>query len=167
MDLNLFKDLPDQSRLWIMGFSRPLGERGRQAVSAQLESFLPTWNAHQIPVTGAFTLVEDRFAVVAGDAADGLSGCSMDSCMANFKQLKRAGYDALNRALVFYRLADGSIQAADRLTFVKKAESGEIDDTTRVFDTTLQTLGELRRAKGFEKPLADSWHARLLPARSV
>ncbi|HSR52147.1 MAG TPA: hypothetical protein VLV83_15050 [Acidobacteriota bacterium] len=167
MDLSAFRDLPDQSQLWIMAFSRPLDEKARQAVSSQLESFLPKWHAHQVPVSGAFSIFEDRFAVVAGNTPEGLSGCSMDSCIANFKQLKQQGYDALNRALVYYRDDGGSVQAVDRLAFVKKAESGEIDEKTRVFDTTLQNLGELRQGGGFEKPLAESWQARLLPARSL
>jgi hypothetical protein len=40
------------------------------------------------------------------------------------------------------------------------AVMGEIDGTTRVFDTTLTTVGDYRTK--FEVPAAESWHGRLM-----
>ncbi len=102
MDLSSFGDLPDDAQLWVFGFARPLSKRDRENIKKHLDAFLPRWTSHQIPVRGAYTVLYDRFVLVAGHCPEGLSGCSMDSCVSNFKQLKaRCGLDALDRSLVF------------------------------------------------------------------
>ena len=111
-------------------------------------------------VTGGYEILYDRFVAVAGYCTDGLSGCSMDSCVANFKALKaRFGLDGLNRGLVFYRDSRGNVQSTSRPTFQQKIDSGEITPQTNVFDTTVQTIGQLRSGS-FEMTLEKCWHAR-------
>ena len=160
MSFSAFSDLPDEARLWVFAFAKPLGPDDRKTIERQLGAFLPHWASHQLPVEGAFAFLHDRFVLVAGHCPGGLSGCSMDSCMANFKQLKLAhNLDALNGALVHYRSRSGEIESVDRATFQKRLDSGQISAESPVFDTTLQTLGQLRSG-ALETPLESAWHAR-------
>lgn len=160
MSHSAFTELPDESRLWVFAFAKPLSAADCEAIERQLGSFLPHWVSHQVPVEGAFAILHDRFVLVAGHCPGGLSGCSMDSCMANFKQLKLAhGLDALNSSLVYYRNRHGEIESVDRATFQQRLDGGQVVAESPVFDTTLQMLGQLRAGE-LEIPLEKSWHAR-------
>ena len=160
MDLSNFRALPDDAQLWVFGLDRPFRDRDRENIEKHLDAFLPGWKSHHVPVRGAYTVLYDRFVVVAGHCTEGLSGCSMDSCVANFKQLKALfGLDVLNRSLVFYRDQEGQVQSLDRTSFQGQVDSAEVTPVTPVFDTTLQKLGELRSG-ALEVPFEKSWQAR-------
>jgi hypothetical protein len=160
MDLSNFQGLPDDAQLWVFGFDQPLSDRDKENIEKHLDTFLPGWMSHQAPVQGGYTILYDRFVLVAGYCPEGLSGCSMDSCVSSFKGLKaRCGLDALNRNLVFYRDREGQVQSLDRSSFQRKVDSAEITPASTVFDTTLQKLGQLRSG-GLETTFEKSWHAR-------
>ena len=160
MDLTNFRDLSDDAQLWVFGFDHPLSDRDKENIEKSLDTFLPGWTSHQVPVQGGYTVLYDRFVLVAGYCPEGLSGCSMDSCVSNFKQLKaRCSLDALNRSLVFYLDREGQVQSLDRSSFQRKVDSAEITPASTVFDTTLQKLGQLRSG-GLETTFEKSWHAR-------
>jgi hypothetical protein len=103
----------------------------------------------------------NRFAILSGASHNGLSGCSIDSSVQNFKFF-RDEYDlnALDRSLVHYRGGDGAVTALDRAAFRVEVDAGRCGADTPVFDLTIPTLGDLRAGR-FEVPLADTWHAKL------
>jgi hypothetical protein len=151
--------------VWLFGFQKPLSREDKTRIKETLDTFLQQWKSHSVSVAGGYEILHDRFVAVAGHGADGLSGCSIDSCVANFKALKaRFGLDGLNRGLVFYRDNQGNVRSANRPTFQQKLDSGEITPQTTVFDTTLATLGQLR-CGAFETIVKKSWHARAFGVR--
>ena len=165
MSIGALTDLPDDAKLWIYAFEQPLTAQDREVVSERLAAFVRGWKSHGAPVTGAFTIIHDRFVLVAGKSSDDISGCSIDSSVANFKWLKEAhGLDALNRGIVYFRGDGGGIEAVDRLAFQKLVDKGEAGKGTVVFDTTLTMLGDFRRNK-FETTFENCWHARLFERR--
>lgn len=155
-----WNDLPDEAALWVFAFDRSLSASQREFVERRLDEFLGRWMSHSSPVQGAFQILDDRFVLIAGHCDDGLSGCSRDSCMSNFKDFKTTlGRDALNRSLVFYRDHGGQVEGIDRAGFQDKLARGEVDEGTTVFDTTLQNLGQFRQGR-LERPFAQCWHAQ-------
>jgi hypothetical protein len=159
-----FEDFPDDAKLWVYAFAIPLDEGDQRIVSERLRSFVAGWNSHKIPVRGAFSIIEDRFVIVAGVSADGISGCSIDGSVDNFKFFREAyGLDGLNRDLVFFRNEDGNVEALDRTSFKGAVSSGRVGPKTVVFDTTIHSVGDLRAGK-FETTFAQSWHAKAFPA---
>ncbi len=159
MDFQTFSVLGDDSRLWVYPFREPLTEPTRRLVEQTLNGFLPTWASHGAPVRGRFLIYEDRFLLLAGYCPTGMSGCSIDSSVENFKALRdQHGLNGLDRSLVFFRDTEGQILAEHFFNFQKLASSGRILPDTPVFDTTITTLGELRSG-GLEKPFQNSWHA--------
>ena len=165
MFLRAFESLPDTARLWIYGFKDPLAADDRSMVDERLASFMKSWHSHNADVTGAYVILEDRFVVLSGTSQNGLSGCSIDSSVENFKYLRdQHGLDALDRGLVHYRDNDGNIVALDRGAFRNEVAEGRCGSDTPVFDLTIQTLGDLRSGR-FEIPLSGAWHATaFLPA---
>ncbi len=166
MDLNEFQDLPDDARVWIHCFEQELSEQQQATIQRGLEEFLPQWVSHGTPVKAAFTILSGHFVVTAAYSQEGVSGCSMDSLLRNFKTFKTIyGLDGLKGGLLFYRDKEGKIQAVDQLKFQNLMESEEITSGTQVFQTLLSNLGQLRTGE-FETPFEKSWLSRTfsLPA---
>ena len=159
MSFEEFSVFGDDARLWIYPFRDPLEEAGADLLRQTLDRFLPGWVSHGAPVEGQFRIHEHRFVLLVGHSPAGISGCSIDSSAANFKNLRdHHGLDGLDRSLVFFRDSEGNIQGRHFLDFKRLAASGRILAETPVFDTTITTLGQLRRGE-FEKPFGESWHA--------
>lgn len=161
IDPHRFASLPDAAKVWIYAFATELDAAAAAVIEARLEEFLPIWNSHGAPVTGAFELVEGRFLVLAGWCADDISGCSIDSSVRVIKMLRdEHALDGLDRTWIFHRADDGQIRADRRADFREMVRNGVVTERTKVFDTTVQTLGALRTG-AFEVDYAASWHARL------
>ena len=169
MDLSAFQDLPDEARVWVHCFEQELSGEQQQIIQRGLEEFLPQWVSHRTPVKAAFKILSGRFVVTAAYSQEGVSGCSMDSLLRNFKTFKTVyGLDGLKGGLLFYRDKEGKIQAVDQLKFQDLMESGEITSETQVFQTLLSNLGQLRAGE-FETPFEKSWLSRTfsLPAHKA
>jgi hypothetical protein len=154
----LFAAFPDDAKLWVYAFARPLSTEERARVEQELSAFVPSWNSHGAPVRGAFEVVSDRFLLIAGCVDGGVGGCSTDSMVRVMKQLRETGIDGFDRSLVFFRDAQKRVQSVKRDDFQAMVGAGQIDADTVVFDPTIQFVGDLRRG-GFETTFARSWHA--------
>ena len=159
MNLDIFQALPDESPLWVYGFETALDRETKQGLERRLTTFLSHWETHGSPVQAVFGIFEDRFLLLAGYAAGGISGCAIDSSVRVFKQLREEGLDGLERSRVYFRAEDGSIQAVHFSEFQPAIDAGRVVASTPVFDTNLGSLAQLRQA-GFEKPFTESWHGR-------
>jgi len=153
-----FENLPDHSRLWIYGFEQQLSDEQYALVKARLERFKDEWMYHGSAVTGDYDIVENRFVIVATDEA--ISGCSIDSSVAVFKELKQnQGLDALNQDLIFYRDKENII-AKDRTEFQELVNSGRINENTRVFNLMINQLVSIKNGL-FETEFKNSWHSKV------
>ena len=159
-----FDTLPDSSRVWVFGSEHPVTDVAAEHLLEQIDAYLDRWAAHGTPLHSARDWREHRFLTVAVDQSRaGASGCSIDGLFRVLRDQEGAvGTTLLGAGRVYYRAEDGSVASATREMFGALASSGAIGADARVFDTTVQTLGEWRQ--GFELPLAESWHARLVPA---
>ena len=151
------EQLPDDARVWVFPISPPVTNDGSMLILHTVDAFLADWNAHGKPINGARELIDDTFLVIGIDREAETSGCSIDRLFGVFKQLeRRLAISILDANRIFYRRGDGFIDAVTRTEFRQNG-----DPHTRVFDTTVDRLGEVRHRR-FEKPAQESWHARLL-----
>lgn len=153
--------LPDSARLWIFTADRTLTAEDRDRLLDGLNRFVAQWASHGRPVLGDVTIVENRFVVVGAQLDGGVSGCGIDSLT---HAVEEAGaergirwVDGLN---VVFRDAEGTIQVLPRPAFRQLARDGAVTTTTPVFDTTVQTVGDLRE-HGLERPAGSTWHGRV------
>jgi hypothetical protein len=158
-----FETLPDSSRIWVFGSDRPLIAEESRRLLAETDRFLEGWAAHGTPLKASREWTDERFLTIAVDQSTaGASGCSIDGLFRTLSALGSGiGANLVGSGRVFYRDTDGAVQSVSRDRFTELASSGEITPATRVFDTTLQTLGDWRNQ--FERSVSDSWHAQLLP----
>lgn len=164
MSVHEIDALPDGSRLWVFGASRPLEEEDVTLLRRRMPPFLAEWTAHRRTLRAAWDLREDRFLLIAVDeTGTEASGCSIDALMRHLAGLEEAlGATLLDSTPIWHRGPDGTIAAVARSEFRRLAAEGELTDRTPVFDPTLSTLGQLRAGR-LERPAGRSWHARLLP----
>ena len=86
-------------------------DRASQAIIRQgLKQFLPQWVSHGAPVKAAFKILFERFVVTAAHCQEGVSGCSIDSLLRNFKTFKTVyGLDGVKGGLLYFRDKEGKI----------------------------------------------------------
>jgi hypothetical protein len=156
-----FDRMPGSARVWLFGASRSIPSSDAASLMEDVDRFLDGWHAHGTPVIGARSLLADRFLAIAADEeASGVSGCSIDSLFRTLQGTeKRLGVSLLDNSLVHFRDPEGEIRSVPRAEFRQMTLTGEVDDSTPVFDTTVRSVGQLRSG-GWEKRLADSWHGR-------
>ncbi len=160
MEFTAFDNMPDDAQVWVYGLDCPLNADTRSRVSAALGEFVTTWKSHEDPVTGAYTIAEDRFIVLGGYCTDGISGCSTDGSVNLIKALQEhIGVNALDRSLVFYRSDDNTVAALSRADFQKEVAAGTLGKGTTVFDTTIHRVSDIRAGK-FETLFENCWHAK-------
>ncbi len=137
---SIFPGYHEESKIWIYGFSRPVNNHESEIIKQYLDTFIQNWKSHGDKVQGACEFLHNRFVIIAAHIP-GVSGCSIDSSVDVFKQLKDTyNLDALNLHNVYYRNNEG-IQSVARNEFNNLIQAGEITMETIVFDTSLQTVG--------------------------
>ena len=158
MPLIPFGDLPDDARLWVFAASHPIGADGETDLLSTVDEWLRGWQAHGAPLLCAREWRESRFLAIGVDQnTEGASGCSIDALFRVLQGLERTlGTRLLAGGRVFYRNEEGQVMCTDRAYFRKMPG---VNDDTRVFDTTVTSVGEYRRA--FERPMSESWHREL------
>lgn len=148
--------LSNDAHVWIFGISPSLDEPKQATLLRAVDGFLDDWAAHGTPIRGARDLREGSFLIIAADERREKSGCSIDRMFGTLRALERElGVSILDSNRVFLRHGDG-VRAVGRGDFKSAATS----DTT-VFDTTAETLGDVRTG-AWECRAAHSWHRHLL-----
>jgi len=155
-----FEELPDHGRLWVFPASDTLADDTAAAFLDAVDEFLVGWAAHGVPLSSGRELREGRFLLVGVDVdAEAPSGCSVDEFVNRLRGLgSELGVSLIDHAPVWYRQA-GEIHSVSRPDFRKLAAAGTVDATTRVFDTSLTTVGQFR-AGALERPASETWHGQ-------
>jgi hypothetical protein len=162
MTLAAFDALPDDARCWIFGASAPIDDVDDQRLLAAVDGFLLQWKAHGAPLTASRDWRDEHFLVIAVDQnQEGASGCSIDGLFRTLKGLETAvGASLVEGGLVYFRDPLGLVHAVTREDFELLVKHGDVNGDTKVFDTTLTTLGDYRTK--FERRAKDSWHSALI-----
>ena len=157
-----FESLPDSSRVWVFGSEHPITDIAVERLLERVDAFLEEWAAHGAPLRSGRDWLEHRFLTIAVDQSTaGASGCSIDGLFRVLRETESlVGTTLVGGGRVYYREPDGSVVSATRELFAALGLTGELDASTRVFDTAVQTLGEWRDR--FETSLGSSWHAQLV-----
>lgn len=150
--------LPDEARTWVFGISPNLDREGVALVKDEVDRFVTKWSSHGEEIVAATEVIGDgSFLLIAITAASETSGCSIDRMYGLLRQLEtKLGVSIVDSDRVFYRDDAGAVAAIPRREFRSAATLA-----TSVFDTTAERLGAIRSG-AWERPAAESWHARLL-----
>ncbi|KAA3621827.1 MAG: ABC transporter ATPase [Flavobacterium sp.] len=156
-----FKQLPDDSRIWIYQANRKLSDDEVQQIEEQTKNFLTQWTAHGTELEAGFEVKYNRFIIIGLNQANAsASGCSIDASVRFIQSLeKQFELDLLDKMNVtFYNgpyIAHKSLE-----DFKKMAKSRSVSPNTVVFNNLVNTKAEYE--EHWEVPAKDSWHSRFL-----
>ena len=156
-----FKDLPEDSRVWIYQCNRKLSEEEVAYIEKMTAQFLEQWTAHGSDLEAGFEVKYQRFLVLGLNQANAsASGCSIDASVRFIQSLqKELNVDLLDKMNVtFY---NGAFIAHKPLAdFKKMAKNKSVSPNTVVFNNLVNTKAEY--LEYWEVPAKDSWHSRFL-----
>ena len=156
-----FKELPDDSRIWVYQSNRKLSDEEVEIISTKTEAFLEQWTAHGKDLDAGFEIRYNRFIVLGLNQENAsASGCSIDSSVYFIQSLeKEFGLGLLDKMNVtFY---NGEYIAHKSLAdFKKMAKARSVSKNTVVFNNLVITKEDY--LENWEVPAKDSWHSRFL-----
>lgn len=156
-----FKNLPDESRIWIYQSNRKLTDEEVAIASLKTQAFLEQWTAHGSNLEAGFEVRYNRFIVLGlNQTSASASGCSIDASVRFIQSLeKEFSVDLLDKMNVtFY---NGEFIAHKSLTdFRKMAKARSVSPNTVVFNNLVNTKSEY--LENWEVPAKESWHSRFL-----
>jgi len=155
-----FQELPGHGRLWIFPMSRELSAAESEQCLGMVDDFLAQWAAHGMPLRSGRELRDDRFLLIGVDVdAEAPSGCSIDALVNQLRGLgQQMGVTLIDHSPVWFRDTDG-VTMVSRGDFRALGADGQVSTETRVFDTTLTSIAQLRGG-ALERPASETWHGR-------
>ena len=157
MNLAPFAALPDEARLWLVAFDRPVDAA---QIAPEVEALLARWRHKGVQYHAAWTLLEGRILAIAEPTlAVQPSGCAIDGMLRGVRQIaERQGLGLQDPQDILIRSAEGP-RAFVRADLEARLADGTLQGTTPILDLALLTLGDLRNGR-FERPLAATWIGR-------
>ncbi|MDJ0645440.1 MAG: ABC transporter ATPase [Flavobacteriaceae bacterium] len=156
-----FKDLSDNSRVWIYQSGRQFTSEEIKKVSERLQEFIRGWKAHGADLKASFQIKYNQFIILAVDENHGgATGCSIDASVHTIQELeKELDVDLMNKMKVSFK--DGeNINTVSMQHFKEFAKQDKIKADTLVFNNMVTSKAEFESA--WEVAASQSWHARFL-----
>lgn len=156
-----FKNLPDDSRIWVYQSNRKLSDEEVNIIVKKTSDFLNTWTAHGSDLEAGFEIKYNRFIIIGlNKAAGDASGCSIDASVTFIQTIeKEFDIDLLDKMNVTYYSGD-YIAHKSLIDFKKMAKARSVSPNTIVFNNLVTTKAEY--LENWEVPAKDSWHNRFL-----
>ncbi len=156
-----YKNLPDNSRVWIYQSDREFTAKEIELISLKAEVFINTWTRHGDDLKGSFTIKYNQFLVLAVDESfNNVSGCSIDSSVRFVQELeKELELDLMNKMNITFK-NDEHINLVKLSDFQRFAKEKKITSETIVFNNMVNTKQDFEN--NWEVPAKQSWHKRFL-----
>ena len=156
-----YKNLPDNSRVWIYQSDREFTKKEIEFISEKAEDFINQWTRHGDDLKGSFTIKYNQFLVLAVDESfNNVSGCSIDSSVRFVKELENElKLDLMNKLNVTFK-DNKNINLVKLADFKRFAKEQKITLETIVFNNMVNTKAEFEN--NWEIPAKESWHKRFL-----
>ncbi len=156
-----FRDLPDNSRVWVYQADRSFTDIEVKQISDKLTTFVQQWKRHGDDLKAAFQIKYNQFIVLAVDEDfNNVSGCSIDASVHIIQSLQEEfEVDLLNKMNVSFK--DGeNINTVSMKQFKEFAKLDKIKNNTVVFNNMVTSKVDFETS--WEVEANQSWHARFL-----
>ncbi|MGB1283744.1 MAG: ABC transporter ATPase [Polaribacter sp.] len=156
-----YKNLPDNSRIWIYQSDREFTQEEIEKITQKATHFINQWTRHGEDLKGSFTIKYNQFLVLAVDEGfNNVSGCSIDASVRFIKQLENELHlDLMDKMNITFK-DNESINLVKLPDFQKFAKENKITSETIVFNNMINTKQDLKT--NWEIPAKESWHKRFL-----
>ena len=156
-----YRELPDNSRVWIYQSNREYTQTEIDFIKEKAEAFVEQWTRHGQDLKGSFTIKYNQFLILGVDEGfNHVSGCSIDASVHFVQAIEKAlGLDMMDKMNVSFKVGD-HINIVKMSAFKQFAQENKIDGNTVVFNNMIATKSELET--NWEVPASQSWHQRFL-----
>tara|TARA_B100000886_G_scaffold136601_1_gene92213 strand:+ start:173 stop:655 length:483 start_codon:yes stop_codon:yes gene_type:complete len=156
-----FKNMPDDSRIWIYQSDRDLIELEMSIIDDKTSLFLNSWQAHGKDLECSYSIIHKRFIIIAvNENINPIGGCSIDYSIQLIKDISDSiQVNLLNRLIVNYKI-DNKISSASLNDLKSKIKDGTFSSETIIFNTSINNKGEL--LNDFEIDIGSSWLSKFL-----
>mgnify|MGYP006082294235 FL=1 len=156
-----YKNLPNNSRIWIYQSDREFTEKEIEFISDKAEDFINQWTRHGDDLKGSFTIKYSQFLVLAVDESfNNVSGCSIDSSVRFVQQLQtELQLDLMDKMNISFKDKD-TINVVKLPDFQRFAKAQKITSSTIVFNNMIDTKEDFENK--WEVAASKSWHKRFL-----
>ena len=117
-----FDKIPDTSRIWIYQSNREFSSEEVNVIKFNAKKFIENWTRHGDDLKGSFTIVYNRFIVIAVDENfANVSGCSIDASVRFIQQIQsELNVDLLNKLHIAFKTNDdvNSVSLNDFRSFI-------------------------------------------------
>jgi hypothetical protein len=150
-------------KIWAFTLKEKLDPQITDDLSAEINSFLMTWDAHGAPVDGELEILHDQILVIKLTTDNTIpSGCSKDKLD---KSIRRAcdihGVQILDESNIVVKQNEEEIEIYSRAQFKEFLKSGTLPIDAQLLDYT--TLGENgTNSNNLFKPIRDTWAKNLV-----
>ena len=154
-----FKELPEESKIWIYQSNRKFSDDEFSVIEIELIAFLEQWSAHGKSLSCGYELKYNRFIIIAVDQEiQNPTGCSIDASVQFIQSLeKKFEVDLLDKMNVTFKLGD-HIAHKTLADFKKMAKDKAVTENTIVFNNLINNIAEYNDS--WEVAAGDSWHSR-------
>ena len=165
-----FPTLSDDAKVWVYVAAAALNDRTAENMSAVLYAFGNQWSSHGRIVRSEFDLLDQQIIVLGAEVDQvGISGCGIDKSLHVLEDFAREnGFEWVSALSIVYRDTQDQLQVVSRPEFRNEVKQGSVTEISRVLDTSVSVLSEIREGK-LEALAGASWHARVfaIPASST
>ena len=156
-----FKNMPDDSRIWIYQSDRDLIESEISIIDDKTSLFLDSWQAHGKDLECSYSIIHKRFIIIAvNENINPIGGCSIDYSLQLINDISETiQVNLLNRLIVNFKI-DNKISSASLNDLKSKIKDGTLSSETIIFNTAINTKGEL--LNDFEIDIGSSWLSKFL-----
>ena len=122
-------------RVIIYPASRPFTPKESKVITERLFDFLPTWKAHEKPLSASFKIEKNQFVIICVDEEKEVaSGCSIDALTKVIRALEEefqlGFFDRMKASFV----ENGEVKTLKLQEFKKGLKEGSISHDIEVFD---------------------------------
>ncbi|WP_223034530.1 ABC transporter ATPase [Hanstruepera marina] len=156
-----FKNLPEESRVWIYQANRTFTDDEISEIEDKLNIFIDNWTAHGSDLQSGYTIKYKRFIVIGlNQNLNKATGCSIDASVHFIQQLENDyNVDLMDKMNVSYK--QGEYVAYKSLSdFRQMAKDRAVSKNTIVFNNLVANKAEFE--EHWEVPASESWHSRFI-----
>ncbi len=152
-----FKNLPDNSRIWVYASEQSINTETQLEIGHTLENFLNEWSHHGNSLTSSYKFFQNRFLVVGIDQSfNPTGGCSIDKLQNLILKIDS------NYGLNFFERMNVYVQLSEKINCFhasKLKDNTNINSQTLFYNLNISTKKELNTLL---IPIKDGWCSRYL-----
>jgi hypothetical protein len=156
-----FENISNKSRIWIYQSNDEFNKSDIKIINEKSDEFIKNWKAHNKDLKSAYTILHNRFIVIAIDEDfNPIGGCSIDYSLRLIKDISNTiNKNLLDRMTIIYR-DNTLINSISLNEFKSQIKNGLFSNDTLIFDTTINSKQEL--LDKFEVKLSNSWLSKFM-----